>query len=80
MLIHIFLSLAIFDRAEYVRRNGVYLMCRLEDIYLYKLFEMDGYFVEIKFNYKEDYIQSVEAFHSTEKLLPFLNHVDVDLS
>lgn len=77
MLIHVFLSLAVFDRAEYVRRNGVYLMCRLEDIYLYKLFELDGYFVEIRFNYQEDYIESVEAFQHTEKLLPYLEHIDV---
>lgn len=77
MLIHAFLSLAIFDRAEYVRRNGVYLISRLDDNFLCKLFELDGYFVEIKINYEEDFIHSVEAFQHNEKLLPYLNLIDI---
>lgn len=77
MLIHIFLSLTTLDRAEYVRRNGAYLLCRLEGIFLYKLFELDGYFVEIKLNYQQDKIESVEAFSSTDKLLPYLRHIDI---
>ncbi|WPP51242.1 hypothetical protein [Catalinimonas niigatensis] len=77
MLIHAFLSLAIFERAEYVRRNGVYLIGRLEGIFLYKLFEMDGYFIEIKINYKEDHIEAVNTFQDNIRLSPYLEIIDI---
>lgn len=75
MLINYFLRLAIVDRAEFVKQNGVFLMSRTENNFLYQLYELFGYYVEIKLD-KEEKVEFVYVFNDTNKLSGYLNDID----
>lgn len=77
MLINYFLSLAIYDRAAFVKQNGIFLMSRTEDHSLYTLYELFGYYVEIKFNQKENKTEYVSVFNDTDKLFHYLNQINI---
>jgi hypothetical protein len=77
MLINYFLRLAIIDRVEFVKENGVFLMRRTEGEFIYNLYELFGYYVEIKFNPKEKKTELVKLFNDTDKLSDYLNDIDL---
>lgn len=77
MLINYFLSLAIYDRAMFVKENGIFLMSRKGDKFIYNLYELFGYYVEIRFNHKENKTEFVKIFNDTDKLSLYLNNIDI---
>lgn len=71
MYILSFLKLSFIEKAEYVRSRGPYLLGRIEGIYVYKLYHLNDYYVEMKFKYDETNLESLAVFDGTDNLVPW---------
>ncbi|MEK6479736.1 hypothetical protein WJR50_19490 [Catalinimonas sp. 4WD22] len=78
MLINYLLSLAIIDRAEFVKQHGLYLAFHKDGRYLQKLYYLFDHYIEIRFDSQEDMkVESIDIFKDTKKLHPYLSNINI---
>ena len=54
---------------------GVAVADRAERGYIYQLFQIDAFYVEVKYNISLNIVESYTAFESTDKLGPYLETI-----
>ncbi len=76
MNIQDFNTLALNERIEAILK-GTFLMDRLTENHYVKLYNLDNFYVEVYFDDITHCIETVEAFRSTNMLLPYLEWLTV---
>lgn len=75
MLIYSFLALTLTEKIEYVKNNCILIMNRVEGVYIFKLYSMRRYYVEIKYKMDETQIETISVFDDIENLAPYLDKI-----
>ena len=58
--------------------RGVVLGQRVEDIYMYVLFQVDGFYIEVQFHKPTAAVTAFFTFEDTRLLEPYLAQIDID--
>jgi hypothetical protein len=65
-------------RAEYVKKNGTFLIGRLGKIYVYNLYEIHGFFGEIAWDTRNGKLKGVDTFQEISKLESYLKRIQLN--
>ena len=57
--------------------NGTFLGDRFEGKYKYALYQLDGFYAEIKYHYENNSIEGLRAFRNANQLEPYLMGIDI---
>lgn len=58
--------------------QGVEVGQRRDTWFSYLLFQVDSFYIEVRFNVREEMIDRIVAFEDTDQLEPYLPEVDID--
>lgn len=64
---------------EIVIERGVLLLDRNDDNACYLLYQVDGFYAEVKLELHHHEISGLKSFSSTDMLDPYLKHIDIDI-
>lgn len=65
-------------KAEYVKKNGTFLIGRLGKIYVYNLYEIHGFFVEIAWDVRNSKLIGVDTFQDISQLESYLKRIQLN--
>jgi hypothetical protein len=65
------------EQLEYAVQNGTYLMDRKDDDVTVRLFDVNGFYVEIFSLNETGVVVLIKSFNETEKLAPYLRQMDL---
>lgn len=58
--------------------RGVVLGQRVENIYMYVLFQVDGFYIEVQFHKPTATVTTFLTFEDTDLLEPYLEQIDIE--
>ena len=67
------------QKCSLIERKGVYLAGRNEDNFGYNLYAVYSFYVELRFNFSDDYLEHLQVFTSPFYLEPYLQEIELDL-
>lgn len=70
-------KLSTIDQAAYIQNKGEFLICRLDNKCMYKLYYFNDHFVELRFDADREIFDNVEIITGTEKVNPYLEYIDL---
>lgn len=73
-----FLQLSMVEQMLLIMDKGYTLLARKEDDLSIKLFELNGYFVEVKYHLKENKIVSVEVVNLDDITDDYLSDIQIE--
>lgn len=73
-----FASQSLQLKAEYVKEEGTFLMERVGQLFMYSLYEVNGFYVEIAYDSIEKKIVGVDAFYDTNRLASYLKQINIE--
>ena len=79
-MIYDFLILDLPQRAELLRKGGIFLMKTIWDDFSFSLYSFKGIYAEIVVNESEDRITQVSPFTSGWRLDKYLTEIDISSS
>ena len=63
-----------------VHRNGVFLAERYDSQYRYKLYQVEGFYVELIYTYTDNVMRMMDVFDGTASLDPYLDEIHIPFS
>lgn len=66
-------------QARMLYREGVYLLARKETPYIYMLYQIDGFYVEGRFDSGLNEMLGIHSFTTTELLEPYLDKIIIKI-
>jgi len=79
MSLYQFIALDETEQIETIWDKGVYLGERKDMLHLYKLYQIDGFYVEEKWDIALNTRRGFITFNSMERLEPYLRKIDIIL-
>lgn len=78
MTLYQFKQLDEMEQAEVLWYKSTELVQRKDDVYLYTLYQVDGFYIETKRHIEYDVLHGLKSFLSTEEpLKPYLNQINL---
>jgi hypothetical protein len=77
MSIYTFVKLKLADRAVAIWQYGTCIAHRKTSRFMFLLFSLNGYFVEVRYDSQGSTIQKIIPFHSLKLVEPYLNEIDI---
>jgi hypothetical protein len=74
-----FNALEDFEQFEILFDKGVLLLDRSDNSFSYVLYQVEGFYIEIRHTLDSDAISSLRTFMSTNLLQPYLETMDIDI-
>lgn len=78
MTMYEFFHLPLKEQADLLYEDGIYLAKRKDDISSFVLYQMDSFYVEVKYKKYRKWIESIRCFHKIDLLAPYLEQIDVE--
>ena len=63
-----------------VKRNGVFLAERYDSQYRYKLYQVEGFYVELIYTFTDNLMRMMDVFEGTASLDPYLDDMPIPFS
>ena len=79
MTLNQFNALDELEQAEAIWKNGVLLGNRTEGEYNHILYQIDGFYVELHFQMKQNTIKGARVFSNPDHLQPYLEQMTICL-
>lgn len=73
-----FASQSLALKAEYVKEQGTLLMGRVGELFIYSLYDVNGFYVEIAYDFIEKKIVGIDAFYDTNRLESYLKRIKIE--
>jgi len=77
MTFYQFRSLSEYKQYEYIKRKGVFIAKRISTAYKFLLYQIDSFYVELKYNLFETKIEVIRCFSGTKDLDPYLGDISL---
>jgi hypothetical protein len=71
-----FISMNIYQRADAVSKSTPIASREIND-YLIMLFSLNDFFIEVTYDFKQEYICAIHAFKTIHLLSPYLDQIDI---
>ena len=72
-----FRSLSRDIQRQVVQKNGSYLLCHSDNDSIVKLYQINGFYVELFFDLRMSAVTRIDCFDDPNRLEPYLRQVDV---
>jgi hypothetical protein len=72
-----FKSLSPYKQFEILTKKGVMIADRIGTAYKYLLYQIDSFYVELKYNLFETKIEAIKCFFDTKDLDPYLGDISL---
>jgi hypothetical protein len=79
MNLYAFKALEEFEQFEILFDKGVLLLDRNDKSCSYLLYQVDGFYIEIKHELNHDAISGLRSFGSTDLLEPYLESMEIEI-
>ncbi|HSC39529.1 MAG TPA: hypothetical protein VLD19_16710 [Chitinophagaceae bacterium] len=63
-----------------VKRSGVFLAERYDSQYRYKLYQVEGFYVELIYTFTDNVMRMMDVFEGTASLDPYLDEIHIPFS
>jgi len=78
------MTLEAFEQLDYAGKlkathKAVCIGSRSDAIYTILLYQIDGFYIEVHYHNKFDYVSSFTGFETTDRLDPYLAQVDIEM-
>jgi len=77
MKMHQFTLLEKAEQVDLIDKKAIYLTERIDGRYTYKLFQLDTFYIEEEWHTTFNERRAYSAFVTDEKLLPYINMIDL---
>jgi hypothetical protein len=77
MTLYQFKSLSGYKQHQYIKRKGVFIAQRISTAYKFLLYQIDSFYVELKYNVFETKIEVIRCFSDTKNLDPYLGDISL---
>ena len=74
-----FLVLSLEQQLEELFSNGIYLDFIIKGVYMVKLFQIKDYYIETYYHIEKNRFDRINSFDDTEKLIPYLKKIKLDI-
>jgi len=75
MTFYQFKALSAYKQYQYLRKRGVMIAQRITTAYKFLLYQIDSFYVELKYNLLETKIEVIKCFSDTKDLDPYLGDI-----
>ena len=75
MTFYQFKALSAYKQYQYLRKRGVMIAQRITTAYKFLLYQIDSFYVELKYNLIETKIEVIKCFSDTKDLDPYLGDI-----
>ena len=72
-----FKLLSLFDKGEVLYEHGVHISERKDAEFGYVLYQLNNFYVEVKYSIEGNKIMSLNVFSTTTELEPYLPNIDI---
>lgn len=66
------------NKAEYVKRNGTFLLGRLGKLYMYNLYYVHDFYVEIAWDIRDSKLVGVDTFRDSSRLDSYIKRIQLN--
>jgi len=77
MTFYQFKALSAYKQYQYLRKRGVMIAQRITTAYKFLLYQIDSFYVELKYNLLETKIEVIKCFSDTKDLDPYLGDISL---
>jgi hypothetical protein len=77
MTFYQFKSLSEYKQYEAIKAKGVIIADRISTAYKFLLYQVDSFYVELKYNLFETKIEAIRCFSGTKGLEPYLGDISL---
>ena len=77
MTFYQFKALSAYKQYQYLRKRGVMIAQRITTAYKFLLYQIDSFYVELKYNLIETKIEVIKCFSDTKDLDPYLGDISL---
>src|SRR5436190_6697938 len=77
MTLYQFKALSEYKQYEYIKSNGVVIAKRISAAYKFLLYQIESFYVELKYNLFETKIEVIRCFSGTKDLDPYLGDISL---
>jgi hypothetical protein len=77
MTLYQFKALSAHKQYEYLKKRGVMIAQRISAAYKFLLYQIDSFYVELKYNFLETKIEVIKCFSDTKDLDPYLGDISL---
>jgi hypothetical protein len=77
MTLYEFNSLSDFDKGDVLFKHGEHISERFDEVYGYSLYQLNNFYIEIKYNGGTNAITKFTSFSTYKKLEPYLDKIDI---
>jgi hypothetical protein len=77
MRIYDFKAMSIHKQYKVLSELGIYLVDRIAGGYKFILYQIDTFYVEVKYNSLADEVMTIKTFLNTKLLDPYLNQIQL---
>lgn len=79
MTVYDFKALSEEQQKEAVQAHGVHIGTRHARLKTIALYQIEGFYVEVSYSQEVNMVVRIRSFVSTDKLKPYLKHIDLSL-
>ncbi len=65
------------QQAEALWESGIIVAYMKDEIFMYILYQIESFYVEVKYHISKNTIKGLKCFSDTEQLKPYLNLIDI---
>jgi hypothetical protein len=77
MTFYQFKALSAYKQYQYLKKRGVMIAQRITTAYKFLLYQIDSFYVELKYNLLETKIEVIKCFSDTKDLDPYLGDISL---
>jgi hypothetical protein len=77
MTFYQFKALSEYKQYQYIKSKGVIIANRISAAYKFLLYQIDSFYVELKYNLLETKIEVIRCFSGTKDLDPYLGDISL---
>jgi len=77
MTFYQFKALSAYKQYQYLKKRGVMIAQRITTAYKFLLYQIDSFYVELKYNLLETKIEVIKCFSDTKDLDPYLDDISL---
>jgi hypothetical protein len=77
MTFYQFKALSAYKQYQYLKKRGVMIAQRITTAYKFLLYQIDSFYVELKYNLLETKIEVIRCFSDTKDLDPYLGDISL---
>lgn len=75
-----FSKLSTNAQSDYLHSEGIYIGKLRYALYTITLYQIDAFYVEVRYRQYRRSISSIHCFLSTARLIPYLNEIDISIA